>query len=89
MKFGVFYELQLPKLADADTWDEDAERRIFHEMLDQVQSQMRWPRLGANLDLESVKAGKPVIEFERERFSTSEAIMYYEFTVDTAISASA
>lgn len=50
---------------------------------------MRWPRLGANLNMESVKAGKPEIEFERERFSTSEAIMYYEFTVDTAISASA
>ena len=37
MKFGLFYELQLPKPADADTWDEDAERRIFHEMLDQVE----------------------------------------------------
>ena len=37
MKFGLFYELQLPKPAGADTWDEDAERRIFHEMLDQVE----------------------------------------------------
>ena len=31
MRFGVFYELQLPK-----PWDEDAERRLFHEALDQV-----------------------------------------------------
>ncbi len=37
MKFGLFYELQLPKPADADTWDPDAEHRIFHEMLDQVE----------------------------------------------------
>ena len=37
MKFGLFYELQLPKPADADTWDPDAEYRIFHEMLDQVE----------------------------------------------------
>ena len=37
MKFGLFYELQLPKSYDADTWDPDAERRIYHEMLDQVE----------------------------------------------------
>jgi alkanesulfonate monooxygenase SsuD/methylene tetrahydromethanopterin reductase-like flavin-dependent oxidoreductase (luciferase family) len=37
MKFGLFYELQLPKPADADDWDPDAERRIFHDMLDQVE----------------------------------------------------
>ena len=37
MKFGLFYELQLPKPADADDWDEGAEHRIFHEMLDQVE----------------------------------------------------
>lgn len=37
MKFGLFYELQLPKPADADDWDPDAERRIYHEMLDQVE----------------------------------------------------
>jgi alkanesulfonate monooxygenase SsuD/methylene tetrahydromethanopterin reductase-like flavin-dependent oxidoreductase (luciferase family) len=36
MKFGLFYELQLPKPGDADQWDPDAERRIYHEMLDQV-----------------------------------------------------
>ncbi len=37
MKFGLFYELQLPKPLDADQWDPDAERRIYHEMLDQVE----------------------------------------------------
>src|SRR5678815_1030237 len=31
MRFGVFYELQLPK-----PWDERAEHRLFHEALDQV-----------------------------------------------------
>ena len=36
MKFGLFYELQLPKPANAGQWDPDAERRIFHEMLEQV-----------------------------------------------------
>ncbi len=37
MKFGLFYELQLPKPLDGETWDPDAERRIFHEMLEQVE----------------------------------------------------
>jgi alkanesulfonate monooxygenase SsuD/methylene tetrahydromethanopterin reductase-like flavin-dependent oxidoreductase (luciferase family) len=37
VKFGLFYELQLPKPVDADQWDPDAERRIYHEMLEQVE----------------------------------------------------
>ncbi|MGI0151153.1 MAG: LLM class flavin-dependent oxidoreductase [Thermoplasmata archaeon] len=37
MKFGLFYELQLPKPRGAETWDPDAERRIYHEMLEQVE----------------------------------------------------
>ncbi len=37
MKFGLFYELQLPRPADAEQWDPDAEHRIYHEMLDQVE----------------------------------------------------
>ena len=37
MKFGLFYELQLPKAADGDDWDPGAERRIYHEMLEQVE----------------------------------------------------
>ncbi len=37
MKFGLFYELQLPKPYDGETWDPDAEHRIYHEMLEQVE----------------------------------------------------
>jgi len=37
VKFGLFYELQLPKPYDGDQWDPDAEHRIYHEMLDQVE----------------------------------------------------
>src|ERR687884_287124 len=37
MKFGLFYELQLPKPNDADTWDPDAERRVYHEALEQIE----------------------------------------------------
>ncbi|HBA32767.1 MAG TPA: LLM class flavin-dependent oxidoreductase, partial [Gammaproteobacteria bacterium] len=32
MKFGVFYELQLPK-----PWSEDSEHRLFQEALDQIE----------------------------------------------------
>ncbi len=37
VKFGLFYELQLPKQYDDETWDEEAEFRIYNEMLDQVE----------------------------------------------------
>ncbi|MQA00525.1 MAG: LLM class flavin-dependent oxidoreductase [Dehalococcoidia bacterium] len=37
MKFGLFYELQLPKPYDQDQWSEDDELRIYHNMLDQVE----------------------------------------------------
>jgi alkanesulfonate monooxygenase SsuD/methylene tetrahydromethanopterin reductase-like flavin-dependent oxidoreductase (luciferase family) len=37
VKFGLFYELQLPKSAEGDDWDPDAERRIYDEMLEQVE----------------------------------------------------
>jgi hypothetical protein len=37
MKFGLFYELQLPKPLDRDDWDPDDERRIINEMLEQVE----------------------------------------------------
>jgi len=46
---------------------------------------MRWPALGANLKLESLRAGKLEIEFARERFAMSEAMTYYEFLSDTAL----
>jgi hypothetical protein len=43
---------------------------------------MRWPALGANMSLESVRTGTPQIEFQRERFSVSEAMTYYQFVLD-------
>ncbi len=46
---------------------------------------MRWPALGANLKPGSVRAGKPEIEFLRERFAISEAMTYYHFVLETAI----
>jgi hypothetical protein len=46
---------------------------------------MRWPALGANLSRESVEAKDPKISFIRDHFAMSEAITYYEFTIDTAI----
>lgn len=48
---------------------------------------MRWPMLGANLTLDSVLAKQPQIVFEREKFAVSEAITYYEFTLESAINA--
>jgi hypothetical protein len=50
---------------------------------------MRWPALGANLALDSVLQKQPRIEFIRERFSVSEAITYYEYTLERAIAAGA
>ena len=47
---------------------------------------MRWPALGANMKPESVMAGKPEIEFIRDRFSVSEAMTYYQFVLDEALS---
>ncbi len=37
MKFGLFYELQLPKPLDNDQWDPDDERRIIQEALEQIE----------------------------------------------------
>src|SRR5712691_8043320 len=37
MKLGLFYELQLPKPYDQDTWDPDAEHRIYQEALAQIE----------------------------------------------------
>src|SRR5919106_3361570 len=36
MKFGLFYEHQLPQPEGA-TWDDDAERRLYQDALDQVE----------------------------------------------------
>lgn len=54
-----------------------------------VPAVMRWPALGANLTLESVLRKRPQIEFVRDRFSVSEAITYYEYTLESAINAGA
>ncbi len=37
MKFGLFYELQLPKPLDNDQWDPDDEHRIIQETLEQIE----------------------------------------------------
>ena len=37
MKFGLFYELQLPRPADKDQWNDDDERRIVQETLEQIE----------------------------------------------------
>ena len=37
MKFGLFYEHQLPKPYDAEDWDPDAEHRLFKNALDQIE----------------------------------------------------
>ena len=37
MKFGLFYELQLPKPAGQEQWDPEDEHKIYHDMLDQVE----------------------------------------------------
>jgi hypothetical protein len=45
----------------------------------------RWPNLGANLVRESIAEKAPRIEFIRDHFAVSEAITYYEFTLETAV----
>lgn len=42
-----------------------------------------FPRLGANYSESAT--GEPAVEFEREEFAVTEAMMYYEFTLDTVI----
>ena len=37
MKFGLFYELQLPRPLDEETWDPNAEKKLFEEMFEQVE----------------------------------------------------
>lgn len=43
---------------------------------------MRWPGLGANLDMPSLMEGRIVVNYARERFSVSEAMTYYQFLLD-------
>ncbi|MCH8066358.1 MAG: LLM class flavin-dependent oxidoreductase [Chloroflexi bacterium] len=37
MKFGLFYEHQLPKPYDQDQWDPEAEHKLFKDALDQIE----------------------------------------------------
>src|SRR3972149_2579822 len=37
MKFGLFYELQLPRPLDKDQWNDDDELRIVQETLEQAE----------------------------------------------------
>ena len=62
--------------------DEEIEPRPGFKMF----TVMRWPMLGANLTIESVRAKAPVIEFKRDHFEASEAITYYEYVLDMALS---
>ncbi len=67
-----------PKLLDARI-----ELRPGHD----IPAVMRWPALGANLTRESVLAGAPSINYVRQDFSLSEAITYYEYTLEAILSA--
>jgi hypothetical protein len=64
---------------------EYAQRKIKMRFRE-IPAAMRWPMLGANLKPETVTSGKPEFVFARERFAVSEAMTYYEFTVETALS---
>ena len=59
-----------PNLLDANIPDDE---KIHHQ---------QFPRLGANLE---VGDGGGTIQFDRERFSISDAITYLDFTTDTAL----
>jgi hypothetical protein len=48
---------------------------------------MRWPNLGANIVPGSARAGKIEITFTRERFSSAEALTYYQFVLDEILAA--
>ena len=37
MKFGLLYEMQLPRPLDSDQWHADDEHRIVRETLDQIE----------------------------------------------------
>ena len=50
---------------------------------EQFRNVMFFPRLGAHLQMTS--AGQPELIYDRERFIFSEAVTYYEYTVDAII----
>ena len=48
---------------------------------------LRFPALGANLTRQSVLAGAPSIQYQRQEFTISEAITYYEYTLEAILAA--
>ncbi|MEO8456939.1 MAG: hypothetical protein ABI559_03915 [Chloroflexota bacterium] len=50
----------------------------------QLQTVMFFPRLGAHLQLNSTTA-EPELIYDREKFSFSEAVTYWEFVVDALV----
>ena len=60
-----------PELLEANIPDDE---KIHHQ---------QFPRLGANLEVGDDGGG--AIQFDRERFSMSDAITYLDFTTDTAL----
>lgn len=78
-------------LSDAYLYMLNHRPELMDEMIEprpgfQMFAVMRWPMLGANLTLPSVQKKQPEIEFKRDRFAVSEAITYYEYTVESALS---
>jgi hypothetical protein len=51
--------------------------------VEQFRNVLFFPRLGAHLQLNN--AGQPEIIYDREKFSFSEAVTYYEFTADSLV----
>ncbi len=60
-------------------------KETFKMRAREIPKLMRWPALGANMKMESVVAGKPEIEFVKERFAVSEALTYYQYVIDEAM----
>jgi hypothetical protein len=46
---------------------------------------MLWPELGANLDKAAAERGDLTVTYDKDVFSLSEAMTYYEFVLDTAL----
>lgn len=77
-------------LADAYLYQLNRKPEMLDETIEprpgrKMPAVMRWPNLGANLKLDSVMSKKPEIEFIRDHFAVSEAMTYYEYTLESAI----
>ena len=51
----------------------------------QISKLTRWPNLGANMSPDALRTGAPDIVFARDKFSTSEAMTYYQFVLDEVL----